>query len=296
MGNFNSKILVMQGGACRSLVTGLGYLSEFEKARYRPFNTFIGSSIAAYVLAIYLSGHIYHKTPGIISRVGEYSNRSTWNYLKAFGAIRFKVGTFDPLFDIDRIVDESFRDGLIEYKALKKLKAKFYLTLMEYETGDPIVADVGVFARENSEKDTRDLFKAALGYPAVCNRLSFEVKGKKYLDGGIAMPIPYYPKRLNETLGLLIDQRTKDKVFDYFTESIARAAYGTGPVYQQIMAVDHLRNLDFDMLTRMSDHGLTSVISGGKDIETPFIGSDTKTMFSDYSLSRRKAQDYLRQF
>lgn len=293
--DFNKKILACQGGGVRALIPLLGYLSEFEKHRYRPFNTFICSSIASYAIAAYLSGSIRHKAPGIIARVHEYSNNSPYNDLKALGSIFFGDGTqFDPIFDLDRIINESFDQEIIDFKALLRLKVKFYLTLMEYETGDGIFVNVGDFAKEHGERETRKLFKAALGYPIISGKKSFDVFGKQYLDGGMVYPIPYFPKKLKQTLSFLIDQRTDNRIFEFFTDIISKRSYGEGVIYQRISNVNRIRDNDFDMLHRMADHGLTYVISGGKDVTTPFIGTDSRIMFLDYYLSRGKALKYLK--
>ncbi|WP_293649204.1 patatin family protein [uncultured Pantoea sp.] len=165
--------LVCEGGGQRGIFTA-GVLDEFQRARFNPFQLFIGTSAGAQNLSAFVCGQ-----QGYARRV---ITRYTTSKL-FFDPLRFVRG--GNLIDLDWLIEVTQRElplALDSAKLLFDSGREFYMCACRSDDYSP-----GYFAPTHA--NWHDLIKASSAIPGFY-RLGVDLEGISYLDGGISDAIP----------------------------------------------------------------------------------------------------------
>lgn len=160
--------LVVEGGGMRGIFTA-GVLDYFMEKNFAPFDEYYGVSAGSCNLASHLGGQ-YRRN---------YNCYADYMLMDQFFSIKkyFAGGHF---MDLDWLWDYlSVKEPLNTEKASKK---KFFVVATDIETGEA--------AYIRAENDSlADYLKASSSLPLLY-RGFVEVEGRRFVDGGIADPIP----------------------------------------------------------------------------------------------------------
>ena len=165
--------LVCEGGGQRGIFTA-GVLDEFQRAKFNPFDLFIGTSAGAQNLSAFVCGQ-----QGYARRV---ITRYTTSKL-FFDPLRFVRG--GNLIDLDWLIDVTQRElplALDSARLLFDSGREFYMCACRSDDYRP-----GYFAPTSA--NWHDLIKASSAIPGFY-RLGVDLEGISYLDGGISDAIP----------------------------------------------------------------------------------------------------------
>lgn len=165
--------LVCEGGGQRGIFTA-GVLDEFQRAKFNPFDLFIGTSAGAQNLSAFVCGQ-----QGYARRV---ITRYTTSKL-FFDPLRFVRG--GNLIDLDWLIDVTQRELPLALESAKLLfdsGREFYMCACRSDDYSP-----GYFAPTHA--NWHDLIKASSAIPGFY-RLGVDLEGISYLDGGISDAIP----------------------------------------------------------------------------------------------------------
>jgi len=111
----------------------------------------------------------------------EYSFRG-----KYMGIMQFLLhGSFVNLDYIYSTLSNSDGEDPVDYEALMKSKTDLEIVATDADTGKSVY-----FKKADMKKDKYDFLKASSCVPIACK--PYEINGKKYYDGGISDPIPFY--------------------------------------------------------------------------------------------------------
>lgn len=169
----NKIALVCEGGGQRGIFTA-GVLDEFQRARFNPFDLYLGTSAGAQNLSAFVCGQ-----QGYARRV---ITRYTTSKL-FFDPLRFVRG--GHLLDLDWLIDITRREfplSMTSGEELFKSGREFYMCACRSDNYTP-----GYFSPTS---DTwHDIIKASSAIPGFY-RPGVELEGISYLDGGISDAIP----------------------------------------------------------------------------------------------------------
>lgn len=109
----------------------------------------------------------------------EYSQRKEYMSLGNF----IKKGSYLDLDYIYATLTNSDGEDPIDYPQIEKYDGTLLIAATEAETGK-----AHFFTKDDISQDNYKVFNASCAIPFVCKPV--EIKGKKYMDGGVAVPVP----------------------------------------------------------------------------------------------------------
>ena len=161
------------GGGFRDIY-GAGVLDACMEQGIR-FDYCIGISAGSANLASYLSGQAGRSYTFYMEYVfrREYASLDNWLKTRNYVNLNYVYGT----------LSNSDGENPIDYSAIERNPASFYVGACNAMTGEPIYFD-----RTYLAQDHYDIFKASCALPVFCR--PYTIEGIPYLDGGISDPIP----------------------------------------------------------------------------------------------------------
>lgn len=109
----------------------------------------------------------------------DYSQRKEYMSLGNF----IRKGSYLDLDYIYSVLTNSDGEDPIDYPQLAKYQGKLLIAATDAETGKE-----HYFTKEDLSQDNYKVFCASSAIPFVCKPV--EIDGKKYMDGGVAVPVP----------------------------------------------------------------------------------------------------------
>lgn len=109
----------------------------------------------------------------------DYSQRKEY---MSFGNF-IRKGSYLDLDYIYSVLTDSDGEDPIDYPQLAKYKGQLLIAATEAETGE-----AHYFTKDDLSQDNYKVFCASSAIPFVCKPV--EINGKKYMDGGVAVPVP----------------------------------------------------------------------------------------------------------
>ncbi|MBE6755308.1 MAG: patatin family protein [Ruminococcaceae bacterium] len=109
----------------------------------------------------------------------DYSQRKEYMSLGNF----IRKGSYLDLDYIYSVLTDSDGEDPIDYPQLAKYKGQLLIAATEAETGE-----AHYFTKDDLSQDNYKVFCASSAIPFVCKPV--EINGKKYMDGGVAVPVP----------------------------------------------------------------------------------------------------------
>lgn len=109
----------------------------------------------------------------------DYSQRKEYMSLGNF----IKKGSYLDLDYIYSTLTNSDGEDPIDYPQLAKYEGQLLIAATDAETGK-----AHYFTKEDLSQDNYKVFCASCAIPFVCKPV--EIKGKRYMDGGVAVPVP----------------------------------------------------------------------------------------------------------
>lgn len=165
--------LVCEGGGQRGIFTA-GVLDEFLRARFNPFDLYLGTSAGAQNLSAFVCGQ-----PGYARRViTRYTTR-----IDFFNPLRFVRG--GHLIDLDWLVDRTHHDMPLAFERAERMLGQQRQFYMVASRSDDFRATYFPARRD----DWLQVIKASSAIPGFY-RSGVELDGETYQDGGISDAIP----------------------------------------------------------------------------------------------------------
>lgn len=109
----------------------------------------------------------------------DYSQRKEYMSLGNF----IRKGSYLDLNYIYAVLTNSDGEDPIDYSQIEKYEGKFLIAATEADTGK-----AHYFTKDDLSQDNYKIFSASSAIPFVCKPV--EIGGKKYMDGGVAVPVP----------------------------------------------------------------------------------------------------------
>ncbi|MBQ2829148.1 MAG: patatin family protein [Clostridia bacterium] len=109
----------------------------------------------------------------------DYSQRKEYMSLGNF----IRKGSYLDLDYIYSVLTNSDGEDPIDYPQLAKYEGQLLIAATEAETGE-----AHYFTKDDLSQDNYKVFCASSAIPFVCKPV--EINGKKYMDGGVAVPVP----------------------------------------------------------------------------------------------------------
>lgn len=162
--------LVVEGGAMRGIFAA-GVLDSFLEHNFNPFDLYIGVSAGALNLSSYLA-NMHGRNYNIF--VNYASNKECFSFKKFL-----RGGNF---LDLDWLWERTIEECRLDLDELFKNNPEFLIGITD--------CDSGLIKYMLPNKDTlEDYLKASSAMPLVY-RKSINFDGVRYIDGGLADPIP----------------------------------------------------------------------------------------------------------
>ncbi len=208
------KALVIEGGGIRSAYVA-GVLLAFHQKGFRDFDVVVGSSAGACCGANFITGE------------PEKNRLILEKHLTGKRFVRFgKIFSKENIVDIDFLIDD-ICNGLvpIDFKKLKKSPVQFYITAMDYLTGETVYFN-------NHEHDILNALRASCAMPYLYRKKAI-CHGRRYMDGGMTESIPV-SKAVAEGCNEIIVIRSREKDYRKKPERaprwIHRLAFPDSPI------------------------------------------------------------------
>ncbi len=131
----------------------------------------------------------------------DYSQRKEY---MSFGNF-IRKGSYLDLDYIYSVLTNSDGEDPIDYPQIAKYEGQLLIAATEAETGK-----AHYFTKEDLSQDNYKVFCASCAIPFVCKPV--EVNGKKYMDGGVAVPVPL-EKALEMGADKIVFALSKPKTF-----------------------------------------------------------------------------------
>lgn len=264
--------LVLEGGGFRGIYAS-GVLDYFMKKDLR-FPYVIGVSMGAINGANYVSGQ-----PGrsfAIARQFMPDRR----YMGIGNLI--KEGNFFSRRFAYNVLPRRY--NLFDMKTYYNAPVRFYITATDVATGRAVYF-------EKMEGDVADLIAASSSLPFMSRMV--EIKGKRYLDGGVADSIPV-EKALadgNRKAVLVLTQPRGYRKKPYGHDKVVRARYGRYPAFAEAIINRHYHYNDtLDRIEQLEALGRIFVIRPERPIEADRIERNPEHVDNSYQMGYEQAR------
>lgn len=267
--------LVLEGGAWRGIYTQ-GALDAFMENDLN-FQTTIGVSAGAMSGMSYVAGQI-----GRSARIN-LTYRHDKNYC-GIGAFKRDKGItgFSYLFN-----DISKDDPLNEERFFDE-KKRFVVVATDIENG------TATYFEKDSDVDIFKAIQASASVPYVTKPV--EINEKYYLDGGIAVKVPY-EWALDQHFNKIVVIRTRDKEFRKATgkqNHLIDAEYSKYPQLKRLLHAEASNyNSSLDKLDGLEEQGKLFVLAPSKPITISRFEGDMDKLGDLYWLGYQDALDHM---
>ena len=276
----NKTALIVEGGGFRSAFTA-GIIDTFIVSKFYPFNLCVGVSGGAMNLTSYISRQ-YKRNINIISSM---CNNSNFISIARF----LKGGNF---LELKYLFDYSFKkypfDSISANNFLVNDDCKMVVT--NYDNGRANYLSVKEFGWIKLVEATSSLPIAIRGY---C-----EIGSKKYIDGGIADPLPV-KKVYNWGYKKIVLLRThpKDMLPDWNIESLyAPFFFNHNPKLKKIVIKnDKIYNNALNFINKPPNDVQIFQLYPKRELKCGVLSNNIEKIISDYQLGLEVGLDFLSQ-
>ncbi len=272
--------LVCEGGGQRGIFTA-GVLDEFLRARFNPFDLYLGTSAGAQNLSAFVCGQLGYARRVITS----YTTSAEF-----FNPLRFVRG--GHLIDLDWLIDTTSRNQPLAIEYAEKHLTEGREFLMCACRSDDFSPTYFTAERHN----WLDVIKASSAIPGFY-RWGVDLDGISYQDGGIsdAIPVQEAHRRGADTIVVI---RTVPSQMFYTPKWIHRmeALLGESSL-QQMVKMMQQHEKSYRRIQRFIEKPPGKVrvfeIYPPKPLLSHALGSRIKTLNADYHLGRRCGRYFL---
>lgn len=269
--------LILEGGAMRGLFSA-GVIDVFMENGIE-FDAAIGVSAGAAFGCNYKSRQI--------GRVIRYNKRFAKD--KRFCSFRSLIKTgdlFGAEFCYHTIPDEL---DLFDTEAYLANPMDFYVVVTDIETGKAVYIN-----SDEAGEDSLECFRASASMPLVSRPV--EIKGRKYLDGGIAdsVPIQYFESIGYNRNVIILTQPAGFVKKPSSAAKLMKYAFRKYPKIAETMSDRHNEyNSTLDYIAAKEKAGEVLVIRPEAPLEIGRIEHNPDTMQKVYDLGRAAGEKYL---
>jgi len=268
--------LVVEGGGMRGIFTA-GVLDYFMEKKFAPFDEYYGVSAGSCNLASHLGGQ-YRRN---------YNCYAEYMLMDEFFSMRkyFAGGHF---MDLDWLWDYlSIKEPL---NARKASKSKLFVVTTDVDTGEP--------AYIRAENDSlAEYLKASSSLPLLY-RGFVEIEGRRFVDGGIADPIPVMQAAQNGAKRIMVLRtRPAGYIKKSFTESrLIPLLFPKYPNLQKAMKQrDEKYNRSLEYISN-PPKGIDVIHICPNGMKTGRTTKDKNLIDDDYELGRKAGEEAMKKW
>ena len=269
--------LVLEGGGMRGIYT-VGVLDTLLNYNYLA-DYLIGVSAGASNGVSYISGQKERAKRTIINYIGDKRYLSISNYIKT-----------GSLFGMDFLFKEiPEKLEIFDHDAFFRCKCDYRVGVTNVETGKEEYYGKEALVKE----DKNILLQASASIPMAAPIVNY--KGKKYLDGGTADPIPI-KKAFEDGCDKVIVVLTRDRNYKKKptpAKPIYSFVFRKYPKMVELLKMRHqIYNDTFDFIKEMEKEGKAFVIAPDKPIEIERFEKDKNRLLKIYSNAVRDTEKF----
>lgn len=269
--------LVLEGGGMRGIYT-VGVLDTLLNYNYLA-DYLIGVSAGASNGVSYISGQKDRAKRTIINYIGDKRYLSISNYIKT-----------GSLFGMDFLFKEiPEKLEIFDHDAFFRCKCDYRVGVTNVETGKEEYYGKEALVKE----DKNILLQASASIPMAAPIVNY--KGKKYLDGGTADPIPI-KKAFEDGCDKVIVVLTRDRNYKKKptpAKPIYSFVFRKYPKMVELLKMRHqIYNDTFDFIKEMEREGKAFVIAPDKPIEIERFEKDKNRLLKIYSNAVRDTEKF----
>lgn len=269
--------LVLEGGGMRGIYT-VGVLDTLLNYNYLA-DYFIGVSAGASNGVSYISGQKDRAKRTIINYIGDKRYLSISNYIKT-----------GSLFGMDFLFKEiPEKLEIFDHDAFFRCKCDYRVGVTNVETGKEEYYGKEALVKE----DKNILLQASASIPMAAPIVNY--KGKKYLDGGTADPIPI-KKAFEDGCDKVIVVLTRDRNYKKKptpAKPIYSFVFRKYPKMVELLKMRHqIYNDTLDFIKEMEREGKAFVIAPDKPIEIERFEKDKNRLLKIYSNAVRDTEKF----
>lgn len=258
--------IVCEGGGMRGVFT-VGVLESFMQADFLA-DELVGVSAGASNGVSYVSGQKGRGYRVNINYAGDNRYVSVRNYLRT-----------RSVFGMDFIFGEiPEKLDLFDYEAFYNSPCQFYAGVTNIETGK------AEFLGKEDITPGLTALRASCSMPAFAPIV--EYKGKKYLDGGVAAPIPIQ-KALDDGCDKIIVILTRPRDYQKKAQqgrAIYHSMYKKYPALVRAMDLRHMvYNHTLQQLARLEEEGRAIVVAPRQPLQADRMGKDKEKLQHSYN-------------
>ncbi len=269
--------LVLEGGGMRGIYT-VGVLDTLLNYNYLA-DYLIGVSAGASNGVSYISGQKDRAKRTIINYIGDKRYLSISNYIKT-----------GSLFGMDFLFKEiPEKLEIFDHDAFFRCKCDYRVGVTNVETGKEEYYGKEALVKE----DKNILLQASASIPMAAPIVNY--KGKKYLDGGTADPIPI-KKAFEDGCDKVIVVLTRDRNYKKKptpAKPIYSFVFRKYPKMVELLKMRHqIYNDTLDFIKEMEREGKAFVIAPDKPIEIERFEKDKNRLLKIYSNAVRDTEKF----
>ena len=269
--------LVLEGGGMRGIYT-VGVLDTLLNYNYLA-DYLIGVSAGASNGVSYISGQKERAKRTIINYIGDKRYLSISNYIKT-----------GSLFGMDFLFKEiPEKLEIFDHDAFFRCKCDYRVGVTNVETGKEEYYGKEALVKE----DKNILLQASASIPMAAPIVNY--KGKKYLDGGTADPIPI-KKAFEDGCDKVIVVLTRDRNYKKKptpAKPIYSFVFRKYPKMVELLKMRHqIYNDTLDFIKEMEREGKAFVIAPDKPIEIERFEKDKNRLLKIYSNAVRDTEKF----
>lgn len=269
--------LVFEGGGMRGIYT-VGVLDTLLNYNYLA-DYLIGVSAGASNGVSYISGQKERAKRTIINYIGDKRYLSISNYIKT-----------GSLFGMDFLFKEiPEKLEIFDHDAFFRCKCDYRVGVTNVETGKEEYYGKEALVKE----DKNILLQASASIPMAAPIVNY--KGKKYLDGGTADPIPI-KKAFEDGCDKVIVVLTRDRNYKKKptpAKPIYSFVFRKYPKMVELLKMRHqIYNDTLDFIKEMEKEGKAFVIAPDKPIEIERFEKDKNRLLKIYSNAVRDTEKF----
>lgn len=269
--------LVLEGGGMRGIYT-VGVLDTLLNYNYLA-DYLIGVSAGASNGVSYISGQKDRAKRTIINYIGDKRYLSISNYIKT-----------GSLFGMDFLFKEiPEKLEIFDHDAFFRCKCDYRVGVTNVETGKEEYYGKEALVKE----DKNILLQASASIPMAAPIVNY--KGKKYLDGGTADPIPI-KKAFEDGCDKVIVVLTRDRNYKKKptpAKPIYSFVFKKYPKMVELLKMRHqIYNDTLDFIKEMEKEGKAFVIAPDKPIEIERFEKDKNRLLKIYSNAVRDTEKF----